>query len=388
MLYEYILTAFKVLIGLLNNKRIIYIAIVALAILLLWELFSLLFSYQIRFAKGVRNINEYISRNGISGINKDGLDELISKMPTEFVRGYSAYERDVHTLPSQHIKREIVLDLELQGGVFKQRALVNVYVNLVFIMLSLFCVALISNESPLTGYSLAEAFVVPLFFLLISKIIYNIYSAIRQNQYKIAIYEFNEMINNFDRAAISEYGYYGDQEDGKPKVVQTVQAAPVDNKTNEELQNIQNQLAENKTKIDEFNQSIVDFKLQLEEFLKEKPSTEVSNATSDGLSEDSLKEIQNIILTKIEEINNSNKNSFTAIEKSVDEKMDELGEKIKNIQVVSVDALSDIASRIERKNEQANVVEEKSTKQQKIATLDFIFINECVAILQLTQLNM
>ena len=203
MLHEYIITGFNVLVGLLNGQRLVFISIIALAVMLLWEIFSLIFSFQARFARGVKAINEYISRNGIAAGSREGLEALVAKMPTEFIRGYNAFKRNPHNVPSTYIKRSETLDLELNGGVFNQgRTILKTYANLFFVVLVVFSVAIVNNgtDVALSGHDLAEAFVLPLCFLLMAKIIYYIYAAIRQNQYKIAIDEFNEMINNFDRA--------------------------------------------------------------------------------------------------------------------------------------------------------------------------------------------
>ena len=58
-MYEYIVTAFKVMVGVITNDRLAIGAAVALGIMLLWVTFSLIFSFQARFARGVRKINNY-----------------------------------------------------------------------------------------------------------------------------------------------------------------------------------------------------------------------------------------------------------------------------------------------------------------------------------------
>lgn len=200
MIYEYILTAFKVLVGLINHERLAIAAMIGIAIMLIWILFSLVFSFQSRFTRGVRKINEFVSRNGLNA--KGGLNDLVAKMPSEFIRGYNAFQMNPHTLPSENIKRFESLDVELNGGVFNQnKSILKTYTNVIFVALLLFSVAIISQETNLTGYLIAEAFVIPFSFMFVARIVYYVYTAIRQHQYRVAVDEFHEMLDNMDRAS-------------------------------------------------------------------------------------------------------------------------------------------------------------------------------------------
>lgn len=218
-MYEYIVTIFKVVAGVITNERLVIASLIAFGLLLLWVIFSLCFSFEMRFLSGARKINEYISRNGISGQNRAGLLKLVQQMPSEFVHGFATYEKNPHDLPSRYIKRSDCLDLELNGGVFNQnRSVMKSYINLIFVALSIFSFAILSSSSlvetttpatdtPLTGYMVAQALLLPLLFLAVSKILYYVYTAIRQHQYHVAVEEFNDMIDNLDKAAMDTYGY-------------------------------------------------------------------------------------------------------------------------------------------------------------------------------------
>lgn len=218
-MFEYIVTIFKVVAGVITNERLVIASLIALGLLLLWIGFSLCFSFEMRFLSGAKKINKYISRNGIGGEHKQGLSKLVQKMPTEFVRGYHTFEKNPHSLPSEFIKRSDCLDLELNGGVFNQnRSIIKSYINMVFFALLVFSFAIMSSsslfdsgsatsETALTGYMVAEAMLIPFLFLLLAKGFYYIYTAIRQHQYHVAVEEFNEMIDNFDKEAMDTYGY-------------------------------------------------------------------------------------------------------------------------------------------------------------------------------------
>ena len=139
MIHEYIITAFKVIVGVITENRLALSALVALGILLVWMLFSIIFSFQGKFANNVRRINEFVSRNGIGENAKPGLELLISKMPSEFQRGYRKFEKNPNKMPSDYIKRFESLDMELSGGVFNQnKSVLKTFIHFVFCGLSLF----------------------------------------------------------------------------------------------------------------------------------------------------------------------------------------------------------------------------------------------------------
>lgn len=218
-MFEYIVTIFKVVAGVITNERLVIASLVALGVLLLWIVFSLCFSFEMRFLSGAKKINKYISRNGIAGEQKKELYKLVQKMPSEFVRGYNTFEKNPHSLPSKFIKRSDCLDLELNGGVFNQnRSIIKSFINLVFFANVVLSFAIMSSsslfesgatsaETALTGYMVAEALLIPFLYLFIAKGLYYIYTAIRQHQYHVAVEEFNEMIDNFDKCAMDTYGY-------------------------------------------------------------------------------------------------------------------------------------------------------------------------------------
>lgn len=201
-MYEYIVTAFKVVVGVITNDRLAIAALIALGLMLIWVVFSLVFSFQARFARGAKNINNYVSRNGLNADSREGLLKLVKKMPSEFQRGFNNYEKDPSSLPSSHIKRFESLDVELSGGVFNQnRSILKTYINFIFVGLLVFSLAILPGEEALSGYSLAEALIIPLLFVFIAKVMYYVYTAIRQYQYHNAVDDFNDMLDNLDKSA-------------------------------------------------------------------------------------------------------------------------------------------------------------------------------------------
>ncbi len=200
-MFEYFRTAFKVIVGVITNERLAIAGLICLGILAIWIIFSLIFSFQNKFSLRAREINEYISRNGLGEESKAGLLKLAEKMPSEFQRGLNNYLDGQTDKPSKFIKRFESLDVELSGGVFNQnKSFIKTYINFVFTSLLLFSIAFLGNEVSLTGYLIAEAAIIPLAFLLLAKVFYYVYTAIRQYQYRTAVDDFNDMLDNFDNA--------------------------------------------------------------------------------------------------------------------------------------------------------------------------------------------
>ena len=245
MIHEYIITAFKVIVGVITENRLVLSALIALGILFVWMILSLVFSFQGKFASNVKRMNEFISRNGIKGEAKQNFELLVAKMPSEFQKGYKKYDSNKNALPSDFIKRFDCLDMELSGGVFNQnKSVIKTFINFIFVGLALFSLAVLPIDEPLSGYNLCEALVIPLVFFLIAKIMYYAYTAIRQYQYKSAIEEFNFMMENMDRASFDfvDNSFVNKQEEIKSfnYINQNVQARNVEEiKEDFEVQDIQ-----------------------------------------------------------------------------------------------------------------------------------------------------
>ncbi len=316
MLSEYIVAAFKVLVGVINSERLIFIALIAVGIMLIWEIFALIFSFQIRFARGVKTINEYISRNGITGEAQSGLKALVSKMPPEFVRGYKAFERNPHSLPSDYIKRETSLDLELHGGIFNQnKSILKTYMNAVFVILAIFSLAIVadgSTEVAISGYAIAEALIVPFCFLLLAKVLFYVYAAIRQNQYRYAIDEFNEMINNFDKTAMDVFGY---NPDGDKQERQEKETAKL-------LENMDQRFAEMQT--------------QLQTALAESVGAANQNAQQDSASAEQINALEEKFSAKFAEINEQQRSSLQEYVEQINEKLDALSEEMAELKTMAL----------------------------------------------------
>ena len=83
----------------------------------------------------------------------------------------------------------------------QNRSILKTYINFIFVGLLVFSLAILPGEEALGGYSLAEALIIPLLFVFIAKVMYYVYTAIRQYQYHNAVDDFNDMLDNLDKSA-------------------------------------------------------------------------------------------------------------------------------------------------------------------------------------------
>lgn len=203
MVYEYIKTAFGVFTGILDTNKLLIVALVAMLLYCLWVTLSLIFSFERRFDRNAKNINDAIVGKGITADNFYGVNKLINKMPNGFVRGWNTFRYKKRGLPSEFIKREDSLDLELLGGVFnRNRSLMKTLIYSVFVFLFVMSIAILGDVQ-LTGYLIAECALIPLIFLALARTTYYIYTAIRQNQYRNAVESFNELLKTLDACVVS-----------------------------------------------------------------------------------------------------------------------------------------------------------------------------------------
>ncbi len=192
---DYITTIFNLIVGLVDPEKILMLALIGCGIVIIWQSIGLFVNFHATLARKCRKISKFLSTNGLSAQNYNNFLALVAKMPQEFIRGYKTFEHASYGLPSDYIKRFESVDVETNGGMFNHgKSILKAFIYAYTFILSLLGIALIGSEQ-ITGANLAEALLVPILFLIIAKVIYYIFVAIRQQQYRIAVDEFNEMLD-------------------------------------------------------------------------------------------------------------------------------------------------------------------------------------------------
>ena len=119
-IYDYLLTAYKVLVGLVTTKRLIFAALLAFGFYLVWICVSLLFSFQRRFGKRCIKIYNFVRKNEMNQENRHILDLKIQNVSSGFCHGWKKFKSSDMGRPSDYINRRDALDVEVSGGVLNQ----------------------------------------------------------------------------------------------------------------------------------------------------------------------------------------------------------------------------------------------------------------------------
>ncbi len=199
MFYEYLLTAFKVVVGLITTTRLVYAALIAFGIYVLWVCFALIFSYQRKFYKNSTKLYNFLRKSANNSLLIDSVDKYASRISSGFLHGWRKFKREGNGKPSEYIKRREVLDVEVNGGVLNQgKSFMRAYIWLVVLLSFVFNLAFLGNSQTITCYILAESMVLPLVLLFALKIFYFLYTVIKQQLYKSDVEVFYDTIDLLD----------------------------------------------------------------------------------------------------------------------------------------------------------------------------------------------
>ena len=198
-LYDYLLTAYKVLVGLVTTKRLVFVALLAFAFYLVWISVSLYFSFQRKFSRGCVKLYNFIRKNELNPTNLKVVDMKIENISSGFYHGWKKFKSSNNMKPSDFINRRDALDVEVTGGVLNQgKSFMRTYIYLSAAVLFLFNLAYLGNDSTITSYLIAETLVLPLVYLAIMKLFYFMYTSIKQQLYKQDIECFYDLISLLD----------------------------------------------------------------------------------------------------------------------------------------------------------------------------------------------
>lgn len=199
MLYDYFLTAFKVIAGLVTAERLIYAGLIAFGIYFLWVCIALSFSFQRRFYKKSFKLYNFLRKGQNNSISIDSVDKYASKISSGFLHSWRKFKREGNGKPSDYIKRRECLDVEVNGGVLNQgKSFMRAYIWLVFIGMFLFNFAYLGGTQTITCYLIAESLVLPLILTFVLKIFYFLYTVIKHQLYKSDVEIFYDTVDLLD----------------------------------------------------------------------------------------------------------------------------------------------------------------------------------------------
>ena len=199
-MYDYLLTVFKLIIGLITPQRLIYASLAALAVYIVWICFSLAFSFQRRFNRNCVKLYNFVKKAGINANDNNFVDIKASKISSGFSHGWKKFKTSSYGKPSDFITRRDALDVEVNGGVLNQgKTIMRTFVNIVTFVLFVANFAYLGNNNTITFYILAESLVLPLVLFVVLKIFYFVYTSVKQQLYKADIECLYELLDLLDQ---------------------------------------------------------------------------------------------------------------------------------------------------------------------------------------------
>lgn len=210
-LFEYFRTTFNIIKAFITQDYIIYIGLGVLALFVLWSILSLSFCYEKRFSKQCKRIAWFLQSNKITSENYFQFTKKFSVFPTATCRKWRQYERTQRGVPSDYVTTYDCIEQPLEGGLHKQnRSLMKFAINTIVIFSFILSLATIDSEATsITPKLLVEAAIVPFVLMLLYRVNYYIYTAIRHNEYKIAVDEFEDFVDILDEKINMEQIFEG-----------------------------------------------------------------------------------------------------------------------------------------------------------------------------------
>lgn len=198
-MYDYIVTAFNVLAGLITKEILMAISFVGIGIFLVWITLQLAFCFQRRFNSKCIKMYNFIKNNENNAECAEFIQSKSKKVSVGLSRGWKKFTTSSHGKPSDFITREEVLDKEINSGFLNNgRSIMKSYIWVVTVVLFIFNLSLVSTQAIDVVKALSFALVLPAITYFILKIFYYAYNNIRQQIYKSNVeilYEFLQLLD-------------------------------------------------------------------------------------------------------------------------------------------------------------------------------------------------
>lgn len=199
MLYNYLVTVYKVIVGLVTPERLIAVALGALGIYLVWMSISLVASFQRRFNSKCQELINFTIRTKEIEKQPELLDKMAENISSGFGFGWKKFRGCEVGKPSDFITRRESLEVEINGGLLNNgKTMMRAYISFITFVLAIFNFAYVGGDNPLTFMVFAESLVFPLVFFVVIKLFYFLHNSIKQKLYRMDIESFYEVIDLLD----------------------------------------------------------------------------------------------------------------------------------------------------------------------------------------------
>jgi len=382
VLYDYLVTIYKVIVGLVTPERLIGVALGAFAVYVIWMTISLLASFQRRFNSKCQELINFTIRTKDIEKNPEMLDKMADKISSGFGFGWKKFRNSEVGKPSDFITRREALDVEINGGILNNgKTMMRAFISFVTVLLAIFNLVYVGGEKSLTFMIFAEALFLPLVFYIIVKLFYFLHSSIKQKLYKMSIESFYEVIDLLDAKFVKKGRYVAveseenpDEENAEEKSEEESLEESEEEKTEEEPEEEVDSL----DKYDIFKKKNID--IDIDKLLSETPK---SDATLPFINVDSdyvIKDDEPVGAKRVEQDDNMStlfggmlqntsgmkKGNFVDVEKDVAEIDDEKLEKLsvsEELKEAADKLLEDLDS--DKKDEVKEETENKEPEEEK-----------------------
>lgn len=199
MLYNYLVTIYKVIVGLITPERLIGVALGSFGVYVIWMTISLITSFQRRFNAKCQELINFTIRTEDVEKRPEMLDGMADKISSGFGFGWKKFRNSEVGKPSDFITRREALDVEINGGILNNgKTMMRTFISFITVLLAIFNLVYVGGEKSLTFMIFAEALFLPLLFYIVVKLFYFLHSSIKQKLYKMSIESFYEVIDLLD----------------------------------------------------------------------------------------------------------------------------------------------------------------------------------------------
>lgn len=202
MIYDYLIAFLNLIAGIMTTERLVAISFVAITIYIVWVVVALLVSFQRRFNVYCVKMYNLLKNEPKLTIHETRLNNYAEKISVGFSRGFKRFKNSGSGKPSDYISRSEALDVEVSGGVLNQgKSLMKFFMASVFVLvfvLNLALRAIVASEPALTITVLLESLILPLMLYFVMRLLYYVYTILRQYMYKTDIVCFYDLIDLLD----------------------------------------------------------------------------------------------------------------------------------------------------------------------------------------------
>lgn len=199
MLYDYLITAYKVVVGLVTPERLIAVALGAFGLYIIWICISLFSSFQRKFNSRCQSLISTVIKTKEIEKHPEQIDKKTSKISSGFGFGWKKFRESETGKPSDFIKRREALDVEINGGLLNNgKTMMRAFITFVTVLLFIFNFAYVGGENSLNFMTLAESMFLPFVFYVIAKLFYFLHNSIKQKLYRMDIESFYEAVDLLD----------------------------------------------------------------------------------------------------------------------------------------------------------------------------------------------